>query len=50
MQISHNYTYIRALPSLRPLPHPIPPGDQRAPYWAPCAIEHLLSSYPSYTF
>ena len=31
---------LAALPS----PHPIPPGDHRAPDWTPCATQQLFTS------
>ena len=36
--ISHNYTCIRSLLSLAPLPHPTPLGYHRVTGWAPCII------------
>ena len=40
-----------SLPFLASLPSscPIPLGHPRAPDWAPCAAQQLLTSYPSYT-
>ena len=43
------HTFPPSLPCLPPLPHPIPPGHHRAPDWAPCAIQELLTGHPPYT-
>ena len=31
-------------------PHPIPLGHQRVPHWTPCALQQLLTSYPSHAW
>ena len=49
-QTSHNYTYITSILSLRPFPHLTILGHHRAPGWAPCVIQHLLTSSLFYTW
>ena len=51
--ISHMYTYISSLLNLPPTgpppTHPTHLGHHRAPSWAPCAIQQVLTSYLFYT-
>ena len=51
-RVRHNWVTntVPFLTSLPPLPPPIPLGYHRAPDWASCAAQQLLTTYPTYTW